>query len=860
MSLITTPVHAAETRRSAVQQFHLDNGLQAVWEVDARQPLVAIEARIEGGLRGEGRYLGTGITHFIEHMLFKGTPTREPGSIDQEVRRYGGSINAFTSFDSTGVSLFVESRHTRDALAMLSDILQHAVFPPEEFEKERAVVISEIQMNADDPDRHLNQMLWSRHYLEHPYKHPILGYQPRLEALTVQDMADFYRAQYQPQRITLSVVGDIDPAAMPGMIRELFGEWVRGPEDPLQEMVAPEPPTVTAKDTVETRQVQTAYGMLGFPSVTLYDPDLYALDVLASILGKGRSSRMYETLVRQRQLVQTIECWDYTPHDPGIFGVSFRADDGQADAARAAIVELIAQVQQRGVTEAELAKAKKQVTAEYVFSLQTIESKAGDLANSLMSTGDPLFSRRYVEGVGRVTAAEVQAVAQRYLDPRQMTTAMIRPAQATLASDTPRAEPASIVITKTTLANGGTLLVGVDQGLPIATAVVAFKGGVRVESADRQGLSNLVAHMLVRGTKKRSGLEIAQAVESLGGSIQPFSGRDGFGLVLQVLAEDADTGVALLHELVTESAFTDEEVGRQRALIVQQIQADEDESFQVSGKLLRRTLFDGHPYGFDPLGTPETVGRFTRKDCLDFAKQWIAPANMVVAVFGDIDPASAGGSAAKTFGNIPSRPSAWPDRLPATQPAGIRLASKTVEREQAVIMLGFLGSTYTAPDRYDLDVLTAVLSGMAGRLFQAVREEHGLSYTLGAVNVAGWDPGYVMVYAATRPGERDRVIGLLESSLNDAVATGFTAEEVEQAKRHLIGEHRLDIQRLVGLVRRSAVDELFGLGFEAWRQYEDRINAVTVDAVHNAAKHYLRLDQRAQVTVGPNESAVHVSE
>src|SRR3989338_175930 len=233
---------AATDSRSSIRQLLLTNGLQLVWEEDRRQPLIAIEVRIKGGVGGEGRHVGSGITHFIEHMLFKGTPTRPPGTIDQEVRRYGGTINAFTSFDATGVSLFVESRYLKDALAMLSDILQHAVFSQEEFEKERAVVISEIQMNLDDPDRRLHQLFWSRHLLEHPYRHPILGYQPRLEQLTVDDMRNFYAAEYQPQNIVISCAGDLEAGAFPPLPRGIFEAWPRRAGGGRQQSVPGEAP------------------------------------------------------------------------------------------------------------------------------------------------------------------------------------------------------------------------------------------------------------------------------------------------------------------------------------------------------------------------------------------------------------------------------------------------------------------------------------------------------------------------------------------------------------------------------------------------------------------------------------------
>lgn len=840
---------------AAVQDLMLDNGLQVAWQEDHRQPLVAIEVRIKGGLRGEGALLGTGVTHFIEHMLFKGTPSRPPGTIDQEVRRYGGSINAFTSFDTTGVSLFVESRYLRDALSLLADILQHAVFDPAEAQKEQAVIVSEIQMNQDDPERRIHQLFWSRHFLEHPYRHPILGYQPLLEQLTAQDLAAFYRAQYQPQNITIVCVGDLDGSRLPALAKELFAGWPRGRFDPSAAVVPAEPPAVSAKHAAVDLPVGTAYVLLGFSSVRLNDPDLYALDVLANILGDGRSSRLYERVVRQQQLAHAAAAWNYTPADPGVFAVQFRTDLDKVEPAIQAVTGLIAEVQRDGVTDAELAKAKRSVSASYLFGLQTIEAKASDLASSLASTGDALFSRRYVEQVQAVTAAQVQAVAQRFCDPAKMTTAVIRPQSA----DTPAAPaapaPAEISMTRATLKNGTTVLIGVDRTLPITGMAVAFRGGIRVESEPTQGLCNLVAHLLTKGTKRKSAVDMARQVESLGGSLEPFSGRDGFGLILQLLSQDVDDGLGLLHEAITQSTFPEDELVMQRELIVKQLRAEDDEIFTLGGRLLRRTLFPQHPYRFHPLGDAAILPTLTRRDCEAFAKRWMVPSNMVIAVFGDLEPAVILRKLEASFGAMPAGKSPWPDRLPEEPLDAVREERLHLEREQALVMLGFRGSTHIAADRYAVDVLTAALSGMSGRLFQSVREAQGLSYTLGAVHVPGWDPGYLLVYAATRPKEQATVLRLLEEQLARTAADGLTAEEIAQAKRHLIGQHRMELQHLVGLARRCAIDELFGLGYDAWKRYEASINAVTPAMVHEAAQRYLTMQRRAGVIVSPNGHA-----
>ena len=845
--------HAASETRPAVGQLTLENGLQLVWEEDHRQPLIAIEVRIKGGLRGEGASLGTGITHFIEHMLFKGTPSRPPGTIEQEIRSYGGTINAFTSFDMTGVSLFVESRYLKPALAMVADILQHAIFDQKEFDKERAVIISEIQMNLDDPDRRIQQLFWSRHLLEHPYRHPILGYQPLLERLTGKDLAAFYAAEYQPQNITIACVGDMDRSTFPQLAQELFGSWPRGTTDPLQQVVAPEPPAASAKRASVELPVQTAYALFGFSSVRLSDPDLYPLDVLASIVGRGRSCRLYETVIRKRRLAHEVAAWNYTPYDPGVFAIQLQTDPDKVEAATAASLEILEDIQRGGVTEEELRKAKKSVTADYLFGLQTVEAKAGDLANSLASTGDPLFSRRYVSGVEQVTRQQVQAAAQRYCDRAKMTTAIIRPpAPSTPVAGAAAPRPERIPVTKRTLGNGATTLTGVDRGLPIAAIVVAFRGGVRVETEQSQGISNLVAQMLIKGTTHKSAEDISRQVESLGGTLEPFSGRDGFGVVLQLLAQDVPDGIALIHELVTQSAFKNEELAIQRALIASELKAQDDEIFDVGGRLLRQTLFRQHPYRFHPLGDLTTVSTLTRAQCLEFAKRWLVPSNSVVAIFGDVAADAVARQLKETFGADAAARSAWPDRLPEEPIQDVREATRTMDKEQALVMLGFRGSTYTDDDRYALDVMTAVLSGMSGRLFQAVREQHGLSYTLGAIHIPGWDPGYLLVYAATRPDERDKVRAVLNEQLDRTVAMGVTEDEVEQAKRYLIGLHRMDLQHMVGLAKRVALDELYGTGFDAWTTYEAKINAVTVPMVNEAAKRHLTMRQRAEVMISPN--------
>ncbi|HEX9780274.1 MAG TPA: pitrilysin family protein [bacterium] len=843
------------TDASRTQQLVLENGLQAAWQEDHRQPIVAIEARIKGGIRGEGPYVGSGITHFIEHMLFKGTPTRPPGSIEQEVRSYGGSINAFTSFDSTGISLYVDAASLRPALELVADVLRNAQFPPEEFQKEREVIISEIRMNLDDPERRLSRLFWSRHLLEHPYRHPILGYRSRLEGLTLEDLQRFYASQYQPQRVSVSCVGDVDGGAMEALILDVFGGWTRGQSEIRHDLVPEEPPPAAPRSETLRMPVQSAYVMLGFPSTRLSDPDTYPLDVLAAIVGHGASSRLYETVVRKQQLADAVGAWNYTPYDPGIFGVSFRTRTDRVDAALASIREIFDAVLSGGVTEEELKKAKRQTVASYVFGLQTVTARAGDLASSMLQTGDPEFSRRYLERIEAVTADQVRDAAARYLDSSRMTVASIMPEEA--SAESRDAEPAQeeFSVERHVLGNGLVALIGVDRHVPIAAIVASFRGGVRAETDTTQGLSNLVATMLTKGTSAKDAEAIALQVESMGGGLESFSGRDGFGVALRLLSEDLGGGIALVHELLSDASMAPEELELQRQLLLQRLQAEEDDIFHVGSRRLRETVFRGHPYRFRASGTPETVRDLSRRECLEFARKRLTPDNGVIAVFGDLDPHAVLEQLEATFGSLRGTGAEWPERLRAEFPDSIRRESVPMDREQALILLGFPGSRRTAQDRYALDLVTAVLSGMAGRLFQSVREAHGLSYTLGAYHVPGWDPGDLVVYAATKPEERARVQALLEEQLTRVAEQGFTDEELEQAKRYLIGAHRSELQDLVGLTKRSAIDELYGVGYDGWTRYEQEIRGTTLEALNRTAREHLAIERRAEVIVIPDGSA-----
>jgi zinc protease len=267
--------------------------------------LVAVEAAVRTGSITEGEWIGSGVSHFVEHMLFKGTERRGVGEVEKEIQRCGGTYDAFTSYEYTGYRIVVPNENLPKILDLLSDVLRNAVFDSSELEKERAVILKELALNRDDPDRFLHLLNWSRAYTNHPYRHPIIGYESLFRSLTQEDVVRYYRERYVPNNMVLALAGDFQTSETAKTIHEKFIEMERKgvmeveiPREPLQ--MSPR------KNLVESNKVELAHIQMTYHTVSLRDPDLYSLDVLAILLGDGESSYLHRLLHREKGLVYQV--------------------------------------------------------------------------------------------------------------------------------------------------------------------------------------------------------------------------------------------------------------------------------------------------------------------------------------------------------------------------------------------------------------------------------------------------------------------------------------------------------------------------------------------------------------------------
>ena len=837
-----------------VRLVSLAHGLTVIVREDHSAPVVSAQAWCRAGSIHEDHWLGAGLSHVLEHMLFKGTTTRPGSRIDQEVQEAGGNMNAYTAFDRTVYYINVPNTGARVAVDILCDIMQNASLPEAELAKEMDVIRREMDMCEDDPGRQSGRRLFETAYTASPYRYTIIGYRDIFNLLQREDVLAYYRAKYTPNNLFFVVVGDIDGDAVIEQIRAAFGT---ARSRPLPAVALPtEPRQVAPREVFEEAAVELAHVHFSWHIPDVRHPDVPVLDVLAVLLGSGRSARLFQEVRERQGLVTSVDAWTYSPGGEGLFGLSATCEADKFAAANAAMLAEVERLREKLVEPAELAKATKQFIAATLASRKTMQGQAQDLGGSWLAASDLNFSARYLERVKAVTPEALQRVARAHLTADNRTHYALLPRGTMVAASPGTGNAVDQPARLHTLANGLRLLLKADHRLPFIDFRLVLRGGVLTESPASSGLGQMLARTLMQGTTRRTSAEVAIAIESVGGSLDTYSGNNSFGLSAEVMREDFDLGLELVAEVALEPGFPADGLEREREVQLAAIRAQKDQVLPSAFRAMRRQLFGDAGYGLDLLGREETVSRFTVEDLRAAHARLVRPANAVLAIYGDFDPGTVVAAVERAFGRWAPGPA-----LPAPQ-GGAHTPGRVTEpadKKQAVVALGFPGIALDNPDRHALELVQEACSDLGSRLFLRIRDELGLAYFVGAQNFLGLVPGYFAFFAGTAPEQAAQVEQELLREAAALCATGLTAEELQRAKAKLIGQRKIARQDLGSLGMTQALDELYGLGYANCDGEDARYEAVTVEQTQVVAGRYLRPDRAVTAVLGPEAAPVVVT-
>ncbi|MDR3229789.1 MAG: insulinase family protein [Puniceicoccales bacterium] len=842
----------------------LPNGLTVLFAPENNAGLVSVQVWVKTGSIHEGDLLGSGISHYVEHMVFKGTRHYSCREISKLVQSAGASINAYTTFDRTVYHIDGPAECAELAFDVLSEMMFRANLSPADAVRERSVILREIDMRDDDPDSLFSEAVLADAFHEHPYRLPVIGLRDAFSQLGHKQLQAYYKARYVPNNMVLAVAGAIAPGEVFRLAEEHFGK------QPAAAIgipcVPPEPEQLAPRRGALHADTQVLRGSMVWRIPGMRHPDAPALDIFSMLLGFGESSRLNCKLHNELGIVHEIDASNWAPGATGLLWLSYIADPGKRAEVEEAVLSVIKGVLDEGFFETEFAKARRACLMSFLNARKTVSGIASQLGAQSVVIGDPGYPRLYLERVGALTPLEVLEAARRHIRPDTLTCYAMEPrtaeAEARAAAAEAAASAGPVPFEEVRLENGLRVLLQPVRGYPKVSFRILFPGGGRCEPANRRGLCAILATLLTRDTENRTAAEVAETAETLGASLHETDGNNSFGLAIEVLPGDAEAATeiladAVLHPALCEKTFLAERDAQRSAL-----QENEDDVVEYGKRRLREIFFGEHPLSVDSLGRKEDLAAITPAD-VRALHAWLArPENAVLAVSGDFDRDAVLADLKAKFGHWHSGSSAKgsnrhaPDLLsPAAvvPPARTGRVSETQPHSQAVVFWAFPDAGIVDDDFVPGQLLEELLSGIASQLFISVREERGMAYFVGAERLSALREGMFFLCAGTIPSHVEAVLEAMRRELIRVREKKISNEEIISAKARLRAAKRIQAQTIGARTMEAALLTLYGIGANSDEHWEKMLDKQDADTLAVFAEKYLRDDKGLIYTVLPQK-------
>ncbi len=823
----------------------LANGMDVILAERHAAPVCTVQLWVRCGSMTEEKLMGAGVSHYVEHMLFKGTAKRGVRDMDREIRAAGGGHNAYTSTNRTVYHVTLPSKNFGVALDCLADAVMHSTFPEKECKREKEVIIKEINRGEDSPGRVFYKYVRQTLYLRNPRRHPVIGYRPVFTGLTRDDLVGYYRKHYVPNNMIFVAVGDFDNAKTLAKVKEAFKDFKR--RRYIAPRVTPEPAQASPRSLrVRDGHFRSARLTVAWPTVSIASPHMYPLDLGAGVLGGGRTSRLHRRLVEEEKLAYSVSAGNYTPESTGHFQISARCEEKNVPRVLAIIDEEVAKLKTGRISKAEVARVLARNRARDVFGRESVGGLARELGSDFFLTGDVHFSRHYRQRLAGVRAKDVGKALRKYILPGRRSQIVVLPekkAGKIKPTAAPVAGKAAPKVVRFKLPGGARLLVYERHDNPVVALSAVFLGGVRFEPAGKGGVSDMMAKLLTRGTRRYSAEKLAEVVAESGGSLSGYGGRNSFGLSAKFLSKDMPLALSLAAEVLAEPSFPEEELAKRKRQTLAGIRQRRESIWAVNELLLDKLLYAPHPYARQASGTEKSVRALTRRDVVTFHRRFCRPDNMIICVAGDVSPERARKLVLKHFARFLT-PRGGKFTPPPVPPIPRLKGARREEQprpgaKQAMVTLAFRGVSLKHRDRFALAAMRAVLSGMGSRLFVELRDKQSLAYAVGCYLDQGLDPGAVIFYIGTKPGEVEKSLAAFWVEIDKIKSKPVSDEELKRARNSIIGGQVRRRQRMSSVAQGLAYKELYGQKAETYFTEHKAIEKVSKNDILEVARRYL---------------------
>ena len=835
----------------------LANGLAVAFTPEPHAGLASVQVWVKTGSIHEGALIGSGLSHYLEHMVFKGTEKYSCRALTQAVQAAGATMNAYTTFDRTVFHIDGPAEAVETAFDVLGEMVLRATLSPADTAREKEVILHEIDMRNDDPDSLLAEAMLAEAFRVHPYRYPVIGLRDAFARVTHEELLAYYRARYVPNNMFLAVAGALEPATVFALAEKYFG--AAPALSPGAPSIPAEPAQLATRRNTLHGDVHVLRGNMAWRIPGMRDPDAPALDVFASLIGSGQSSRLHQRLHEELELVHQIDASNWAPGEAGLLWLAYTADLGRRDAVENAVRETLDGVLRDGFTEAEFTKAHRHCIMAFLEARKTVSGLASQLGAQSVIIGDTGYPRLYLERVQALTPESVLAAAQRHLRPERLVCMALEPrCTATVTSSASTRIEGPVPFQETRLENGLRVLLQPMRGHPKIHLRALLPGGGTREPEDRRGLCAMLATLMARDTEHRSAAQVAQTAESIGASLQETAGNNSFGLAIEVLSGDEDLAAELLSHGLILPALTTKTFMRERDAQRSALQEDEDDIVEYGRRRLRQHFLGRHPLAIDHLGRADDLAAMLPADVRALHATLVAPANTILAISGDFDIEAMSAVVEKHFAHwrgapaSPSLPVALP--CPKTLPAHTGRIDETQPREQAVTFLAYPDTGIVAEDYITGQLLDEFLSGMASQLFTTVREERGMAYFVGASRISAPDLGLFYLYAGTSPGNIEPVLDAMRAETARMRKGDLTPAEIESGKMRLRTARRMAAQTPGARALTAALNALYGMEINREECWERQLASQNAATLASFAQKYFREEACLAYVVKPDKA------
>ena len=827
----------------------LDNGVRLCC-FHRRGASVELQVHIATGSMHEKEYLGCGLSHFLEHMVFQGCAGFPGRSVADEVNTLGGEVNAYTSYDRTCYRMQLPKSSWRKGLEMLSAMVRFPEFPEERFAAEKEVILRECERGNDDISRRVHEKFLRTMFLKHPVRVPVIGFKEMISGVTREMMADYYAKRYTPERCVVVAAGDLSAAEFFESAGEFFSSWKRS--FLAEELIPAEPlPVVTRESSlIYPDPLERLFWGVRIPGAG--SAQLPALELLFGVLGSGDGSVLTRELVLNKPLAVGLRSFCYSLGDIALAGVSAKAEPSKMNKLKSALAFELEKAADGKISASHLEREKGQQYADHLRELRDIVCIAGEIAGGMFWNNTPDAGDKFLENLRKTGIEDVTQAAAEFLDQQHWVHIHQHNRQERLKKSVPEK---SRILDCWKNKSGNTVIHAPDNQLPLCSFFMVLPGGAIFEPAGKSGITRLLAQVLPSGGGKYDENAFLRELDSAGAVLDVSAGANSVTFELSAPARKISRAMKLMCAMLAEPRFEQRVVEREKMRLHEAMISRQYNPVKAGSDRAMQLLYGDHPYAFARSGKTEDMAGITRDEVAGFFEN-CKSGKKIYGFGGDITAAEAEKFSLMLDAAMKSDAEGFTFPAMPEFSSTVRRDTVELEREQTVVLRMLPGLSSAASDDDSLEmaeILHQAENGLASTLFKTVREEHALSYSVGMSFSAGFHPGTLSFYAMTAAGAGKQVMTLLNDEIRRLGEEGLSETEFDAAKQCVIFDAEKNLDSPESLLRTAVLDAYYGRPPLDILDRPRRVAGISLSVFNERIKKYFTAPAGVEVTVIPQE-------